>query len=52
MEFGVHLPQMSFEGERPTLASLRAYVRAARDLGFAGDCPASGSRVPAPCRCR
>src|SRR5436190_3430968 len=34
MEFGAHLPLMSFGSERPTLSSLMTYVRAARDLGF------------------
>ena len=30
----MHLPLMPFDDERPTLSSLLAYVRAARDLGF------------------
>lgn len=32
--FGVHLPLMSFDSERPSISSLLTYVRTARELGF------------------
>jgi probable F420-dependent oxidoreductase len=38
MEFGVHLPLISFMGEQRSLADLLAFTRAARDLGYTHLC--------------
>ena len=38
MEFGVHLPLISFAGERRTLDDLLAFTEAARDLGYTHLC--------------
>ncbi len=34
MEYGVHLPMISFSGESRTLEDLRNYTALARDLGY------------------
>jgi len=38
MEFGVHLPLISFTGEQRSLADLIAFTEAARDLGYTHLC--------------
>ena len=38
MEFGVHLPLISFAGEQRSLADLLAFTDAARDLGYTHLC--------------
>lgn len=38
MEYGVHLPLISFSGESRSLEDLREYTAAARDLGYAYLC--------------
>jgi alkanesulfonate monooxygenase SsuD/methylene tetrahydromethanopterin reductase-like flavin-dependent oxidoreductase (luciferase family) len=38
MEFGVHLPLISFTGEQRSLAELLAFTEAARDLGYTHLC--------------
>jgi alkanesulfonate monooxygenase SsuD/methylene tetrahydromethanopterin reductase-like flavin-dependent oxidoreductase (luciferase family) len=38
MEYGAHLPLIQFDGERRTLADLRAYARGAAALGYAYLC--------------
>ena len=38
MEFGVHLPLISFSGEHRTLADLLSFTEAARDLGYTHLC--------------
>ena len=38
MEYGVHLPLISFSGESRSLNDLRAYAATARDLGYAYLC--------------
>ena len=38
MEYGVHLPLISFSGESRSLEDLRAYAAKARDLGYAYLC--------------
>ena len=38
MEFGVHLPLISFQGEHRSLSDLLAYTEAARDLGYTHLC--------------
>src|SRR5580765_8432514 len=38
MEFGVHLPLISFAGEQRSLADLRGFTETARDLGYTHLC--------------
>src|SRR5258708_37613149 len=38
MEFGVHVPLISFQGEQRSLADLLAVTEAARDLGYTHLC--------------
>src|SRR5262249_45606048 len=38
MDFGVHLPLISFRGERRSLDDLLAFTAAARDLGYTHLC--------------
>ena len=38
MEFGVHLPLISFAGEQRSLDELLAFTEAARDLGYTHLC--------------